>query len=72
MDTIILLTDRFYYIVSYDDELDSLSEYQQIPITHLYAVDIGTCVVHTCIVTVDIGTYTYSYCRYRYIHVQLL
>ncbi|XP_067937896.1 phosphatidylinositide phosphatase SAC2-like [Watersipora subatra] len=41
MDTILLLTDSFYYVVSYDDELDCLSEYQQVPLTDLYAIDVG-------------------------------
>lgn len=41
MDTIILLTDTNCYIVNYDDDIDSLTHYQKIPLTDLYAIDIG-------------------------------
>lgn len=41
MDTILLLTNSFYYVVTYDDELDCLTDYQKIPVTDLYAIDIG-------------------------------
>ena len=48
MDTILLLTNSFFYIVSYDDELDSLSSYQKIALTDLYAIDIGK---YTCLLS---------------------
>ena len=41
MDTILLLTNSHYYIVTYDDELDCLTDYLKIPISHVYAIDIG-------------------------------
>lgn len=41
MDTILLLTDTNCYIVNYDDDIDSLTHYQKIPLTDIYAIDIG-------------------------------